>query len=160
MSPELLDDPKRFGLKKSCLTKESDRYALGMVVYETLSGQIPFAKVPLPAVILKVLDGDRPARPRGLRGVWFRDGIWEMLELCWKPQPHERPGLDTILQCLKGAPRPPRTPPDTDGDVEPNFHGQPDASRSTVNDPSPFPQFGLTSHAHIQSSLRHDRLVN
>ena len=40
MSPELLD-PESFGLKKSRLTKESDCYALGMMVYEVLSGRVP-----------------------------------------------------------------------------------------------------------------------
>ena len=33
MSPELFD-PARFGLPKVRLTKESDCYALGMVIYE------------------------------------------------------------------------------------------------------------------------------
>jgi len=148
MSPELLD-PKRFGLKKSRLTKESDCYALGMVIYEILSGRTPFAKDSPPTVILKVLGGDRPGRPRGSRGVWFGDGVWEMLDLCWKPQPYERPSLDTILQCLQGASRPSRPPSRIDSDAETDADGQPDTTLSTGNDSSKFPQFGLTSHPHI-----------
>jgi serine/threonine protein kinase len=50
MSPELLD-PEKFGLKKSRPTKESDCYALGMVVYEVLSGQTPFASSGAPVII-------------------------------------------------------------------------------------------------------------
>src|ERR1700753_4170970 len=41
MSPELLY-PEQFHRKDSRPTKESDRYALGMVIYEVLSGQAPF----------------------------------------------------------------------------------------------------------------------
>ena len=49
MSPELLD-PERFDLKETRPTKESDCYALGMVIYEVLSGQTPFAPSALPPV--------------------------------------------------------------------------------------------------------------
>lgn len=161
MGPELLH-PQRFGLSKSRLTKESDCYALGMVVYETLSGKTPFAGVPFPTLILKVLDGDRPERPRGARGAWLGDDIWEMLDLCWKAQPYERPSLGTILQCLRGAPRP--SMPSSyiiDNDAETNTGGQPDATNgSAVNHSSMFPPFGLTSHTHIPSSSRRTRFIN
>jgi serine/threonine protein kinase len=43
MSPELLD-PKGFGLKDGRPTEHSDCYALGMLIYEVLSGQIPFSQ--------------------------------------------------------------------------------------------------------------------
>lgn len=106
MSPELLD-PKRFGLKKSRLTKESDRYALGMVMYEVLSGHTPFFSSTVP--VLDILRGKRPERPQGAQGEWFTDRIWAMLKLCWKPRPGDRPSLDVVLRCLqdvKGPPRP------------------------------------------------------
>jgi len=147
MSPELLD-PTRFGLKKSRLTKESDCYALGMVVYETLSGQKPFARDPLTVVILKVLDGNRPGRPQGARGVWFTDSIWGVLDLCWKPQPGERPSLDAVLQCLQGASQPSRPPSPMDEDMETNTGSQLDVT--TTNDSSMFPPLGLMSQAHLQ----------
>ena len=135
MSPELLD-PERFGLDKSRLTKESDRYALGMVVYETLSGWTPFAPHPPAAVMMKVLNGDRPGRPQGSRRAWFGDGVWAMLDLCWKPKPHERPSLDTILQCLQGASRPSR-PTSRNDEVQTNANGQ--QGPATANDSSTFP---------------------
>ena len=49
MSPELLD-PGKFGLKDGCPTKESDCYALGMVIYEVLSGQAPFPRCKVPSL--------------------------------------------------------------------------------------------------------------
>ncbi|KAF9645406.1 kinase-like protein [Thelephora ganbajun] len=105
MSPELLD-PESFGLKESRPTKESDCYALGMVIYEVLSGRTPFAQRSFPAVILRVLKGERPGRPQGKEGELFTDAIWGILELCWKPQPSDRASAKAVLLCLEGAPLP------------------------------------------------------
>ena len=41
MGPELLA-PEKFGFDESRLTESSDCYALGMVIYETISGKVPF----------------------------------------------------------------------------------------------------------------------
>ena len=43
MSPERLN-PVQFGVKDSHPTKESDCYALGMVILEVLTGKVPFAQ--------------------------------------------------------------------------------------------------------------------
>jgi serine/threonine protein kinase len=114
MSPELLD-PESFGLKRSHPTKESDRYALGMVVYEVLNGRAPFA--PSKAPVLKILRGERPERPLGAQGAWFTDGIWMVLERCWKPHPEDRPSLDTVFRCLQNVTQPLRPPSHVDASV-------------------------------------------
>jgi serine/threonine protein kinase len=49
-------------------TKESDCYALGMVIYEVLSGQAPFASFKDFIVMRKVIEGERPGRPEGAEG--------------------------------------------------------------------------------------------
>ena len=115
MSPELLD-PERFGLEGSHPTKESDCYALGMVVYEVLSGQTPFAPSKAPVVIWMVLEGRRPGRPQGAEGRLFTDAIWGVLELCWKPQPSERTSVEAVFRGLGGNPTSVRMAPDADGD--------------------------------------------
>jgi len=149
MSPELLD-PESFGLKESRLTKESDCYALGMVIYEILSGRAPFA--PHKAPILNVLRGERPEKPQGVRGAWFTDGIWGVLELCWKRQPGDRPSSNTVLQCLQGITPPSRPPPHTGEDVEK------DQLDITSSDSSAFPLFRSRSQSHARSSFLHIRL--
>ena len=102
MSPEMLD-PGRSGFGDGRPTEKSDCYALGMLMYEVLSGQVPFAPDKNTIVMQKVMQGGRPGRPRGTEGLWFTDSLWGMLELCWKPQPHRRPSPKTLLQCLEGA---------------------------------------------------------
>jgi serine/threonine protein kinase len=68
MSPELFD-PETFGLKDSRPTKESDYYALGMVIYEVLSGKVTIRHAYEPEIAVdKVLKGKRPyvlKRPQG-----------------------------------------------------------------------------------------------
>jgi serine/threonine protein kinase len=95
MSPELIA-PERFELKRSRPTESSDCYALGMVIYEVISGRLPFHEDTDLMVFVKVLEGKRP--PRGAR---FARGLWGMLERCWVPQPKDRPAVGDVLRCLE-----------------------------------------------------------
>jgi len=130
MSPELFC-PEDFDLKDSRRTEHSDCYALGMVIYEVLSGQLPFSRYENYAVVAKVSRGERPGRPGGALGKWFTDGVWRMLERCWTPKPDDRPRIGDVLWCLEEVSRfwtanppaadsPVQSPPDSDteGSVE------------------------------------------
>ena len=101
MSPELIS-PERFGLEKGRPTKKSDCYALGMVVYEILSGCTPFATSDSIAILRKVLDGERPERPQGETGKLFTDDIWDVVERCWKAEPRGRASARNVLRCFEG----------------------------------------------------------
>ena len=103
MSPELLD-PDQFGPKDGRPTKESDRYALGMVIYEVLSGKVPFEPYREYVVMRKVIEGERPERPEGEEGARFTDNLWQTLQRCWAQESRGRPGIDVILGCLEPAP--------------------------------------------------------
>ena len=110
MSPELLDPEARDNRR----TKFSDCYALGMVIYEVLSGRTPFYQYQNAVIPRKVLRGDRPERPQGEEGAWFTDDVWTVLEHCWMPQPGDRPSIEDILRSLEEASRswtPPLFPP-------------------------------------------------
>ena len=95
MSPELLH-PEELGFEKSRPTEASDCYALGMVIYEVISGQLPFHEHPNRIVNMIVMKGERPAQ-----GAEFPDTLWGMLELCWMPQPSDRPSIEAVFQCLE-----------------------------------------------------------
>ena len=111
MSPELLD-PSRFG-SSGCPTRESDCYALGMVIYEVslvrlsqkqliypsqvLTGLRPFhhilACTPLPAI----LRGERPKKPLKAECLGFSDALWELTQLCWSESTSNRPTAQELL---------------------------------------------------------------
>ena len=95
MSPELID-PQQLGLKSSRPTESSDCYALGMVIYETISGHMPFHEDTDIMVFAKVLKGKRPSR-----GVKFKKTLWGMLERCWESQPNNRPSIGEVHRCLE-----------------------------------------------------------
>ena len=101
MSPELFDPE----IEDHRPTKYSDCYALGMVIYEVLSGHIPFYQLANRAISGKILRGDRPERPQGAEGVWFTDEVWGVLGSCWTTQPESRPSIEDVFQYLGKASR-------------------------------------------------------
>jgi len=104
MSPERIA-PDRFGFKDSRPTKPSDCYALGMVIYETITGDLPFHKDADLTVFMKVVEGERPPRRAG-----FTRSLWTMLELCWAHKPNNRPSIESVLRCLEFTPNLPPSP--------------------------------------------------
>ena len=110
MSPELFE-PQLFELEKSRPTIRSDCYALGMVVYEALSGRRPFHKYGEFKIVSMVLKGIRPTRDAR-----FADPLWEILQRCWRPHPNDRPNVEDVLWCLEGVAglrKPPSSPVET-----------------------------------------------
>jgi len=140
MSPELLD-PDRFGHEDGRATKESDCYALGMVILEVLSGKPPFPKCNGMVVMRKVVEGERPGRPQR-REVWFTDDLWEILEQCWLPRPERRPAIGAVLQCLeRGSTAWQPLPLDSDDHAQSDSHDDESDSTSShdsIIDPSTF----------------------
>jgi hypothetical protein len=109
MSPELFNTDE-LDPKGSRPTKQSDCYALGMVIYEVLSGQVPFAPSHSYAVMRKVIEGERPGRPHGPEGARFTDDLWQTLSWCWAAEPQSRPSVATVLERLEHVSRTPDTP--------------------------------------------------
>ena len=153
MGPELFY-PEKFGLTERRMTKSSDCYALGMVVYEVLSGKLPFHHYKYHggvASMWKIINGHRPERPQGGEGLWFTDDVWDILERCWKPNPDDRPSVEDVLCRLEEASRswtptlmitgPPSTEP---LERDPNFcaednraeGGASSTSQTTLSEPS------------------------
>jgi hypothetical protein len=129
-----------------------------MVMYEVLSGQWPFAHLQSPLIVaLRVIRGNRPRRPQGKEGELFTDEIWDILELCWKPQPRDRISASAVLLRLEKHPPPPMPPSNidrdakagssnqwksgSDGQLYSTDHNQPDADSSMFSPSYPGPIF-------------------
>ena len=122
MSPELLD-PDRFGVSDGRSTKQSDCYALGMVVYEVradaivptfaeilltyhqvLCGKVPYWEiVNEPLVMQTITDGGRPQKPEAMENLGFTDQLWGLVERCWSVDVSARPDVKTVLSYLNYA---------------------------------------------------------
>ena len=161
MSPELLD-PEKFDLKDGRQTKRSDCYALGMVVYEVLSGRVPFSRHHKYAIIARILEGERPGRPGGEEGTWFTNNIWDTLDCCWKASPGDRPSVKGVLQCLEEASMS-WTPPSSHTAAGPpttNLLGRNSESsteESTEEDEVPLTSEGISSRPSQESPLKGDK---
>ena len=122
MSPELLTSDQT-GLMNNRPTKQSDCYALGMVIYEVLSGQAPFAPLRQFAAMWKIMSGERPQRPGGVEGAQFTDDLWRTLNQCWTTLPESRPNGSAVLECLERV----------SGDTKPPCLGGTAASEGDLN---------------------------
>ncbi|KAF9778166.1 kinase-like domain-containing protein [Thelephora terrestris] len=101
MSPELLD-PSRFG-SDGRPTRESDCYALGMVIYEVLTGLRPFHYLIAPTPVPAVMRGERPIKPISANSLGLTETIWELVELCWSESSLTRPTAQQLLDCISSA---------------------------------------------------------
>ena len=104
ISPERIV-PQEFGLKDDRPTEFSDCYSLGMVIYETISGNPPFHEYVDMTVFVKILRGEHPSR-----GTEFTESLWKVLETCWAFQPNNRPSIKDVLQHLELVTTPLETP--------------------------------------------------
>lgn len=75
--------------------KASDCYALGMVVLEVLSGEVPYAGDSTLFAMEKALKGQHPEQPKE---TWFTDDLWGMLEQCWAICSEDRPSVEVVLE--------------------------------------------------------------
>ena len=141
MSPERIA-PEQFGFKDSRPTISSDCYALGMVIYETISGNFPFHKDTDPTVFLKVMQGKHPPQ-----GVNFTESLWVMLEGCWASKPNDRPSVEAVLQYLELAPDLSGPPsPKADRGMDKDGYGWDSSSSSSGGDSLGF----FATDDHIQ----------
>ena len=96
MAPELLV-PRNFGLEKGVPSKEADIYALGMTVYQVLTGNWPFFPKRETEIVHAVMSGERPPKPENAEEIGMAEVMWGLLEDSWRQDRKERPEISTIL---------------------------------------------------------------
>ncbi|KAF8060546.1 RPL6 [Scenedesmus sp. PABB004] len=94
MSPELF--------MAGHVSKASDVYAYGVLLYEIMTGQRAYAGVPIPLLPHEVArQGLRPTWPPGMPS-GCRD-LRRLAEACWAQQPQDRPPLQVIFNFLEAC---------------------------------------------------------
>ena len=100
MAPELLSS-EQFGEKRSPATQPTDIYALGMVIYEVLTGSDPFHDYNLGVIrLLPISNRGTPKKPSNADEIGFGSGTWELVQECWRNKPTRRPTIERILAHL------------------------------------------------------------
>jgi hypothetical protein len=73
-----------------------------------ITGHAPFYELNAMQAMMKIAQGHRPSRPldSGKISRVMTDGLWELLDACWKQQPESRPSMSTVLRRLGVMMRP------------------------------------------------------
>ncbi|KAF9789236.1 kinase-like domain-containing protein [Thelephora terrestris] len=96
MAPELLV-PQKFGLENGVPSKEADIYALGMTVYQVLTGKSPFFPTKGLNIFFPIVSGARPSKPENAEGIGMTEDIWSLLQETWREDRTTRPDISKIL---------------------------------------------------------------
>ncbi|KZO98413.1 kinase-like protein [Calocera viscosa TUFC12733] len=104
LAPERLY-PESFGLSAAdSRSTAGDMYALGMVIYEVFSGQVPFYETSNTVGLIQVvLAGRRPAYPSNMTRPGLTARLWSFVGSCWHQDRRMRPISDTLEPFLLDA---------------------------------------------------------
>ncbi|KAJ7464285.1 kinase-like domain-containing protein [Mycena galericulata] len=94
MAPELLA-PDRFGYEFA-RTPATDMYAFGCVCVELYTGRPPFSELSEGSALLKIVNGERAARPSAIP--IMSDTLWQHIMTYWAESPVARPTLEDVVQ--------------------------------------------------------------
>ncbi|KAF9785123.1 kinase-like domain-containing protein [Thelephora terrestris] len=102
MSPELLA-PQKFGINHQRPTPQSDVYAFGLVIFQVITGELPFRGFGPTGHIYPVIEGKRPDKPDNAPAIGFSDPLWAFTQRCWHADMKERPQVAEVVEHLGQA---------------------------------------------------------
>jgi len=93
MAPEVLTS--------NSYAESADVYSCGLVLFEVMSGKVPFDGLNLTRVVQAVTTGQRP-NPKDVDGPSpIIEVLGEVLDACWAEEPTDRPTAAYLAQCIK-----------------------------------------------------------
>ena len=98
MAPEMLGPNKDDG--QYHFSPKTDIYALGLIMWQIFTGEIPYAEIKMPQELIKgVLDGNRPS----LENVKVSPHLVGLMQKCWDADDKQRPSVGDFLNLLPGG---------------------------------------------------------
>jgi len=98
-APELLQGNKSTS-KKQEANEKADVYSLGVVMWEILTGRLPFEGDSFVEVALQIANGSRPP----LEAITHEEGTVEtlkdLMKKCWQSEPNQRPTMKEVVEEL------------------------------------------------------------
>ncbi|KAG8763322.1 hypothetical protein FRC11_004754 [Ceratobasidium sp. 423] len=84
---------------EATVTRETDMWSWGMTALEAMTAQPPYSHRRRDTqVMLDIIGGVLPTRPRtGFLSRSDGDGLWALMERCWKADPRERPSSSEVV---------------------------------------------------------------
>ncbi|CAE7114097.1 unnamed protein product [Rhizoctonia solani] len=97
-APEILSEETK-------TTQAGDVYALGMVIFETITGIMPYDGMKDVVIMRRVLSGIVPSRSETHipNGVEQADRLWSLITRCWSFDPLERPKAWEVKETMEGV---------------------------------------------------------
>ena len=74
------------------------------MVPQAFTGRRPFSEFTAPVITSMIIDGKRPARPRGAEKLGLTDSVWDMTVRCWRQDPAHRPTMAKVVRLLREWP--------------------------------------------------------
>ncbi|OQR83960.1 protein kinase [Achlya hypogyna] len=94
MAPEITTD--------SLVTEKVDVYAMGIIIFECVTSEMPYPTVPIQGIPHLVAKGRRPTDYAAVTKVPIElTGLVALMRACWSTNPAERPGFDEIVETLE-----------------------------------------------------------
>ena len=98
LAPEIITPTRKGAAMPVMESKPADIFAFAMLAIEVFTGRMPFEEQKNEAVVLRISQGGRPAKPVNARDVGLTDELWGILESCWQQTPKKRPGVGEVAR--------------------------------------------------------------
>ena len=87
-------------LKGDARNEKADTYSYGMLLFELMSRELPFATVTPAQVVMGVITNLLPAPTLPNAKEW-PEALRELMERCWQHEPSSRPSFSAILDTVE-----------------------------------------------------------
>ena len=74
---------------------------ISLNILKAFTGKHPFSDFTDMVAVSKIMDGERPLRPREAQELGLTDSVWDMTLRCWQRDPAHRPAIMEVVGSLR-----------------------------------------------------------